>query len=87
MNDIQGRDVVLRLMLAINGVEVRRRMVVPVHANQDPEEFTERRLRYFKGLPRRMPYPDGCRDPSQRGPAELKRRLKWRRVRMVENPG
>lgn len=33
MNDIQGRDVVLRLMLAINGVEVWRRMRLAVKIN------------------------------------------------------
>ena len=47
MNDVQCRDVLLRLMLAVNGMEVWRRMVVPVHANQDPEEFTERRHALF----------------------------------------
>ena len=41
VDDIQCHDVVLRFVLAINGMEMWRGMIVPVHPDEDPEEFAD----------------------------------------------
>ncbi len=41
MDDIQGCYVVLRFVLAVKRMKVRRRMIVPIHSNNDSKELTD----------------------------------------------
>jgi hypothetical protein len=39
VDDIQSEDVVLRFVLAVKGMKMRWGMIVPIHPNEDAEEF------------------------------------------------
>lgn len=43
VDDVQGCNVVLRFVFTIERVKVGRRMVIPLHPNEDSKEFAERR--------------------------------------------
>lgn len=43
MQDVQGRYVVLRFEFAVQGVEMRRRMIFPIHSDDNSEELTDGR--------------------------------------------
>jgi len=41
VDDIQSGDVVLRFVLAVEGMKMWRGMIVPIHPNEDAEEFAD----------------------------------------------
>ena len=41
VDDIQSGDVVLRFVLAVEGMKMRRRMIIPLPTNEDAEEFAD----------------------------------------------
>ena len=41
MDGIERRDVLLRLVLAVEGMKMRRGMIIPIHTNEDAEEFAD----------------------------------------------
>jgi hypothetical protein len=41
VDDIQSGDVVLRFLLAVEGMKMWWRMIVPIHPNEDAEEFAD----------------------------------------------
>jgi hypothetical protein len=50
VNDIQSGNVVLRFMLGVDGMKMRRRVIIPIHTNDDPKEFTDGGLVGYLGL-------------------------------------
>jgi hypothetical protein len=42
VNDIQSGDVVLRFVLAVEGMKMRWWVIIPIHPNEDAEEFADR---------------------------------------------
>jgi hypothetical protein len=41
VDDIQSGDVVLRFVVALEGMKMWRGMIVPIHPNEDAEEFAD----------------------------------------------
>lgn len=41
VDHIQSEDIVLRFVLAVEGMKVRWRMIVPIHPNENSEEFAD----------------------------------------------
>jgi hypothetical protein len=65
IDEVQGCNVVLRFVFTIERVKVGRRVVIPVHPNEDSKEFAERRHRVILGRSLRRCQTGICRSSPQ----------------------